>query len=98
MRNAKPVSVVVGGALVVAGCLGMWLAAILSAGPEDGKIVVFALFFAIGALVQGIVLLSWDRRSKSTALMRMQVADVLPGIMPLTLFASIMLSVPGLLV
>lgn len=37
VKRAKPVSVVVGGALMIAGFLGLWLAAIPSAGPGDGR-------------------------------------------------------------
>lgn len=94
VRNAKPVSQVVGGGLLVAGGLGIWLAGVLSAGSGDGSSVLFAFFFAIFALIQGVLLLSWNRRSKPTALMRVQAADVLPGVLPLVVFASTILSVP----
>ena len=94
VRNAKPVSQVVGGGLVVIGGLGIWLAGVLSAGSGDGSSILFASFFAIFALIQGVRLLSWKRRSKPTALMRVQAADVLPGVLPLVVFASTILSVP----
>lgn len=94
VRNAKPVSQVVGGGLVVTGGLGIWLASVLSAGSGDGSSILFASFFAIFALIQGVLLLSWNRRSKPTALMRVQAADVLPGVLPLVVFASTILSVP----
>jgi hypothetical protein len=38
------VYLVVGGALVIAGCLGMWLAAVLSVGPEDLTLLQSVLF------------------------------------------------------
>lgn len=64
------------------------------AGSGDGSSILFASFFAIFALIQGVLLLSWNRRSKPTALMRVQAADVLPGVLPLVVFASTILSVP----
>lgn len=95
VRNPKPVSVVVGGALVVSGCLAVWLAAILSAEQEDGRNILFSLFLAGFALIRGVViLLFWVRRSKPMALMRMQAADALPGILPLAVIASTFLSIP----
>jgi hypothetical protein len=39
VRNAKTVSVVAGGVLVVAGCLGVWLAAKLQAGQEGARVM-----------------------------------------------------------
>lgn len=96
VRNAKPVSQVVGGGLVLTGGLGIWLAGVLSAGSGDGSSILFAFFFAIFALIQGVLLLSWNRRSSPTALMRVQAADVLPGVLPLVVFASTILSVPSI--
>ena len=96
VKNAKPVSVVVGGALMIAGFLGLWLAAMPSSGPGDGRRVVFAFFFAVVALVQGVFILSWNRRTKHMALVRMQAADVIPGLLPLAVFASEIVSVPEL--
>jgi hypothetical protein len=83
VRNAKTVSVVAGGVLVVAGCLGVWLAAKLQAGQEGARVIVFTVLFAAAAVIQGVVILSWDRRSKPMALMRAQAADTLPVILPL---------------
>jgi hypothetical protein len=94
VRNPKPVSVVVGGALVLAGCLGVWLAAMLQAGQEDARQIVFTVLFAAAAVIQGVVILSWDRRSKPTALMRAQAADTLPGILPLTVVGSAIIAMP----
>jgi hypothetical protein len=68
-RNAKTVSVVAGGVRVVAGCLGVWLAAKLQAGQEGARVIVFTVLFAAAAVIQGVVILSWDRRSKPMALM-----------------------------
>jgi hypothetical protein len=84
----------VGGALVVAGCLGIWHAAILSNGLESGRSIVLSFFLAIFALVRGVVILSWDRRSEPMVLVRMQAADALLGILPLAFFASSLLSMP----
>lgn len=96
VTKPKPVSLMAGGALGIAGCLAMWHAATLSMGPEDGRSIVFSFFFAVFALVRAVVILSWDRRSQPTALLRMQAADTLPGILPLAVFASTLLSVPEL--
>ena len=96
VRNARPVSLVVGGGLVVAGSLAIWLAAALSAGPDAGRNVLFTFLVAISAVIQGVILLSWNRRAKPMALMRMQAADVLPGVLPMVVVAYEILSVPGI--
>jgi hypothetical protein len=95
VRNAKRVSLVVGGSLVVAGCLCMWLAGAILAGPEDARPAAFAFFIAVPALIQGIILLSWDRRSEPMALMRMQASDVLLATLPVAVLLSVILWVPG---
>lgn len=92
-KKPKRVSVMVGGALVITGCLGIWHAATLSNGPENGRSIVMSFFLAIFALVRGIVLLSWNHRSEPMVLMRMQAADALQGILPLAFFASSLVSV-----
>lgn len=96
IRNAKPVSVVAGGTLMLAGCLGIWLAATATAGPENGRIVLFSFFFAVFALIRGVVLLSWNRRSEPMALMRAQAADALPAILPLAVGLSAFLALPSI--
>lgn len=96
VAKPKPVSVMAGGALVIAGCFAMWHAAILSIGPEDGRSIVLSFFFAVFALIRGVVILSWNHRSKPMALMRMQAADALPGILPLAVVVSTVLSIPEL--
>ncbi|MGA7207123.1 MAG: hypothetical protein WBX27_21125, partial [Specibacter sp.] len=96
VRKAKAVSLVVGGGLTAAGCLGLGLAALLAGREEDGRNVWFALLPAVVALIIGLNILTYDRRSKPSVLMRMQMADVLPGLLPVTVFASIMLSMPRL--
>ena len=95
VRNAKRVSLVVGGSLVVAGCLCMWLAGATLAGPEDARPAAFAFFIAVAALIQGIILLSWDRRSEPMALMRMQASDVLLALLPVAVLLPVILWVPG---
>lgn len=94
VRNAKPVSVAVGGSLVVVGCLGVWLGAMLQAEQDRPRSAVFTVLFAAGAVIQGVVILSWDHRSKPMALMRAQAADALPGILPVAMFGSAILAVP----
>ncbi|WP_144406280.1 hypothetical protein [Arthrobacter sp. SPG23] len=87
-------AVIVGGALVVAGCLGIWHAAIISNGLESGRRIGLSFFLAIFALVRGVVILSWNRRTEPMVLMRVQAADALLGILPLAFFASSLLSMP----
>lgn len=94
VQNAKPVSVAVGATLVLAGCLGVWLAALLQAGLDRPRSTVFSVLFAAAAVVQGVLILSWDRRSKPMSLVRAQASDALPGILPAAMFGSAILSVP----
>jgi len=94
VSKPKRVSVMVGGALVIAGCLGIWHAAVLSNGPGNGRSIVMSFFLAIFALVRGVVILSWNHRSEPMVLMRMQAADAFQGILPLAFFASSLLSMP----
>jgi hypothetical protein len=96
VSKPKRVSVMVGGALVVVGCLGVWHAAILSVGPGEGRRIGLSFFFAIFALVRGVVILSWNHRSEPMVLMRVQAADALLGILPMAFFASSLPSVPEL--
>ncbi|MFC9352336.1 hypothetical protein [Arthrobacter sp. NPDC057013] len=86
---------VVGGALLVTGGFGFWLAALPSV-AADAKAVAFTFFFGAVAVVHGGVILSWRLRSRDRVLMRMQLADILPGILPLVMFASEFLAVPAL--
>jgi uncharacterized membrane protein HdeD (DUF308 family) len=96
LTNPKPVAFTAGGALLIAGCLGIWHAAILSTGPEDGRSIGISYFLAIFALVRGVVILSWNHRSEPMALMRMQAADALQGILPLAFVAATLPSLPEL--
>ncbi len=96
MRHPKPVSVAAGGVLVIAGCFGVWLAARLQAEQENARLIVFTILFAAAAVIRGVVILSWDRRSKPTALLRAQAADTLPVILPLTVTVPGIISVPDL--
>src|SRR5688572_25541184 len=92
VSKPKRVSVMVGGALVIVGCLGIWHSAILSNGPGNGRGIVLSFFLAIFALVRGVVILFWNHRSETMVLMRMQAAVALLGILPLAFFGSILLS------
>lgn len=94
VQNAKPASVVAGGTLVLVGCLGVWLAVMLQAEQDRPRSTVFSVLFAAAAVVQGVLILSWDRRSKPMVLMRAQASDALPGILPVAMFGSAILSVP----
>lgn len=96
VSKPKRVSVMVGGTLVIAGCLGIWHAAILSVGPGEGRRIGLSFFFAIFALVRGVVILSWNHWSEPMVLMRAQAADALLGILPLAFFASSLPSMPEL--
>ncbi|MFB9818600.1 hypothetical protein [Arthrobacter ramosus] len=95
IRNAKPVSIVAGSTLVLEGCVGMWLAATAPAGPENGRIVLLSFFFAVVALIWGVVILSWRFWSKPMVLVRAQAADAIPVIWPLAVVSSPLLSAPG---
>ena len=94
VQNAKPVSAAVGATLVLVGCLGVWLAAVLQAELDRPRSTVFSVLFAAAAVVQGVRILSWDRRSKPMTLVRAQASDALPGILPAAMFGSAILSVP----
>lgn len=94
VRNAKPVSVAAGGAVVVFGCLGMWQAAILSTGQESDREVLFTAILSAMLLIQGGIILTWDRRSEPTVLMRPQAADAVLVILPLAVFGSAIISMP----
>lgn len=94
VRNVKPVSVAAGGAVVFCGCLGMWHAAILSTGQESDRVVLSTALLSAMLLIQGGVMLTWDRRSESTVLMRAQAADAVFVILPLAVFGSAIISMP----
>jgi hypothetical protein len=94
IRNAKPVSIVAGSTLLLEGCAGMWFAATAPPGPENGRIVFLAFFSGVVGLIRGVVILSWDRRTKPMALMRAQAADALPVILPVAMFVSAFLFMP----
>ncbi|BAS16447.1 hypothetical protein AHiyo8_47500 [Arthrobacter sp. Hiyo8] len=94
IRNAKPVSIVAGSTLLLEGCAGMWLAATAPAGPENGRIVLLSFFDAVVALIWGVVILSWPFWSKQMVLVRVQPADAIPVILPLSVFLSVFLSLP----
>ncbi|UKA57954.1 hypothetical protein [Arthrobacter sp. FW306-2-2C-D06B] len=95
IRNAKPVSIVAGSTLILEGCVGMWLAATAPAGPGNDKIVLLSFFYGAVALIWGVVILSWRFWSKPMVLMRRQVVDVLPAILPLAVVSLPLLSGRG---
>jgi hypothetical protein len=94
IQKAKPVSLAAGGILVVVGCAGVWLAVVLQAEQERPRSIAFAVLFAAAAVIQGVLILSWDRRSQPMVLMRAQPADALPVILPVAVVGSETLSVP----
>jgi hypothetical protein len=94
VRNAKPVSVAAGAAVVVFGCLGMWHAAILSTGQESDRVVLSTAILSAMLLIQGGIILTSDRRSEPTVLMRAQAADAVLAILPLAVFGSAIISMP----
>ncbi|WP_442544914.1 hypothetical protein ACSBOX_04005 [Arthrobacter sp. KN11-1C] len=94
IRNPKLVSRVAGSALLLEGGAGMWLAATAPAGTQNGKFVFLAFYICVFGLIRGVVILSWDRRSKPMALMRAQAADAIPVILPATVMVSEFLSIP----
>jgi hypothetical protein len=95
IRNAKPVSVAVGGSLLVLGCVGVWLTVVILHVDQDRpRSAAFTVLFAAAAAVQGVLILSWDRRSKPMVLMRAQPADALPAILPAAVVGAETFSVP----
>ena len=96
VRNARPVSVVVGGTLVVAGSVGLWLAAMLQDDPGNGRRVLLIFIAAVTAVIQGMMLLSWNLRSRTMVLMLAQPADALPGILPFAVLVSATVALPEL--
>lgn len=96
IRNAKPVSIAAGGVLVVVGCLGWWHAAVLWDGQANDRAAVFTAMLATLVIVQGAIILSWDRRSKPTVLMRAQAVDALPAALPVTVFGSAVFAEPAI--
>ena len=94
IRKATPVAAAVGGILVVVGCAGVWLAIVLQAGQENPRLIAFTVLFAAVAVIQGVLILSWDWRSRPMVLMRAQAADLLPLILPVVVMGSVILSVP----
>ncbi|MFF2296895.1 hypothetical protein [Arthrobacter sp. NPDC058127] len=94
IRNAKAISIVAGSALVLEGCAGMWLAAAAPPGPENGRIVLLSFLYAVGALILGVVMLTWRYWSKPMVLVRAQVADAFPLILPIAVLVPGLLSVP----
>ncbi|WP_144673670.1 hypothetical protein [Arthrobacter sp. U41] len=88
IRNAKRVSVVGGGVLVIAGGLGLWRTAVLLNEPEPGRVAALTGMLAVVAFIRGFVILFWDRRSTPSALMRPQAADALVAILPVIVVVS----------
>ena len=95
VRKAEQVSVVAGGAAVFGGSLGVWLAATVQAGHGDVRLIVFTVLFSAAAVIQGFLILSWNRRSKPMVLMRAQPSDALPGILPLAVAWPAVMSLPN---
>jgi nitrate reductase gamma subunit len=96
IRNAKRVSVLGGGVVVVAASFGLWRAAMLLNENENGRVAAFTAGFAAMAFIQGCVILFWDRRSAPSVLMRPQPADALLAILPAAVIGSVFAAVPEL--
>ncbi|GAA1792322.1 hypothetical protein GCM10009712_44140 [Pseudarthrobacter sulfonivorans] len=94
VRNAKRVSVMVGGVVVVAASLGLWRAAMLLDEQESVRAAAFTAGFAAMAFIQGGIILFWDRRSTPSVLMRPQAADAILAILPAAVIGSLFLAVP----
>ncbi|MFF1880199.1 hypothetical protein ACFVVC_01855 [Pseudarthrobacter sp. NPDC058196] len=94
IRNAKRVSVLGGGVVVVAAGIGLWRAAVLLNGNSHSRAAGLTFVFASAAFIQGCVILLWDRRSTPSALMRPQAADALMAIFPLTVAGAFFLPLP----
>ena len=94
VRNAKRVSVIGGGVVVVAAGFGLWRAAMLLNEHESARVAAFTAGFAAMAFIQGCVILFWDRRSTPTALMRPQAADAVLAILPAAVIGSLVVSLP----
>jgi heme A synthase len=95
IRRAKRASIVLGAALALVGCLGVWMATLLQAEQGRSSLIVLSVLFSAAAVIQGVRFLTWDRRSKPTVLMRAQLADALPVILPVAMFASFVVSAPS---
>lgn len=94
IRNAKRVSVIGGGLLVIAGGLGLWRTAALLNEPEPGRVAAVTGMLAVVAFIRGFVILFWDRRSSPSALMRAQAADALGAIFPVVVVVSLVVALP----
>jgi uncharacterized membrane protein YiaA len=55
--NAKRVSVIAGGVLVVAAGLGLWQAALLLSEHETVRVAAFTAMFAVMVLIRGGIIL-----------------------------------------
>lgn len=96
IRNAKRVSILGGGVVVVAAGFALWRAAVLLNENENGRVAAFTAGFAAMALIQGCIILFWDRGSTPTVLMRPQAADALLAILPAAVIGSFFIALPEL--
>lgn len=94
IRNAKRVSVLGGGIVIVASGLGLWRTAALLNQQQIGRVTALTGMFAAWLFIQGCVILLWDRRSTPTVLMRPQPADALWAILPAAAFGSLLAPLP----
>lgn len=94
VRNAKRVSVLGGGVLVVASGVGLWRTAVLLNQQQIGRVTALTGMFAVWLFIQGCIILLWDRRSTPTVLMRPQPADALWAILPVVAFGSLLVPLP----
>ncbi|WP_461186777.1 hypothetical protein [Arthrobacter sp. Z4-13] len=96
IRNAKRVSVLGGGIVVIAAGFCLWQAAVLLNENANGRVAAFTAGFAAMAIIQGCVILFWDRRSSPTVLMRPQLADAFLAVFPAAVVGSVFAAVPEL--
>ncbi|MDQ0031487.1 hypothetical protein [Arthrobacter bambusae] len=94
IRHAKAVSTVAGATLVLEGCAWLWLATTAPPGPGNVRIVLLSFGAAVGAMIWGVVMLTWRLWPKPMVLVRAQAADVFPLILPIAVLVSGFLSVP----
>lgn len=96
IRNAKRVSVLAGGFVVIAAGFALWRAAVILDENENARVAASTAGFAGMAFIQGCVILFWNRRSTPTVLMRPQPADLLLALLPAAITASIFGALPEL--
>lgn len=96
VRHAKRVSVIAGGAIVLAASLGLWRTAVLAGEQEGGMVAALTAAFASLAFFRGCLILSWNARAARTVLMRAQPADAVAVFLPVGMLATTILGHPEL--